>query len=149
MSQTRMGTGGSYDPASTRAREESPGGALMTDLVSMFAGVMLLISAAFGIIQGISAIANGDLYAAGSDYLYTFNMAFWGWTHLVIGVLCLAVAVGILVGASWGQVVGMIIAGISALANFAFLPHYPLWAITIIAVDVLVIRALAVQLERE
>ncbi|WP_345518323.1 DUF7144 family membrane protein [Nocardioides conyzicola] len=120
----------------------------MTDLVSVFAGVMLLISGAFGILQGASAIANDDLYSAGSDYLYKFDMDVWGWTHVVIGVLCVVVAIGILRGSSWAQVSGMIIAGLSAVANFAFLPRYPLWAITVIAVDILVIHALSTQLKR-
>ena len=36
----------------------------------------------------------------------------------------------------------MIVAIISAIANFAFLPYYPLWASLIIGVDVAVIWAL-------
>jgi hypothetical protein len=32
---------------------------------------------------------------------------------------------------------------LSALANFAFIPYYPFWAITIIALDIFVIWALA------
>jgi hypothetical protein len=136
MNQTSTGPTG--DPAE----------GFMTDFVSVFAGVLLLMSAAFGILQGASAIANDDLYSAGSDYLYKFDMDVWGWTHVVIGVLCVVVAIGILRGSSWGQISGIIIAGLSAIANFAFIPHYPLWAITVIAVDLLIIHALAIQLKR-
>lgn len=130
-----------------RRTSSDPAAGFLTDFISIFAGVLLLISAAFGLLQGASAIANDDLYSAGSDYLYKLDMTAWGWTHVVIGVLCLLVAIGILRGASWGQVSGMVIAGLSAIANFAFLPHYPLWAITIIALDVLIIWALSVQLK--
>jgi hypothetical protein len=38
----------------------------------------------------------------------------------------------------------MILAGLSALANFMFIPHYPFWSLLIIALDVFVIWALAV-----
>jgi len=124
-----------------------PAHGFLIDFVSILAGVLLLINAAFGILQGASAIANDDLYSAGSDYLYKLDMTVWGWTHVVIGVLCFVVAIGILRGASWGQVSGMVIAGLSAIANFAFLPYYPLWGITIIALDVLIIWALSVQLK--
>jgi membrane-associated PAP2 superfamily phosphatase len=120
----------------------------MTDVVGVLAGVLLLMSGAFEILQGAAAIANGDLYSAGSDFLYQFNMTVWGWVHLVIGVLSIIVGIGILGGRSWALVAGMIIAGLSAIANFAFLPHYPLWAITVIAVDLLIIHALSVQLRR-
>jgi hypothetical protein len=37
--------------------------------------------------------------------------------------------------------------GLSLIANFMFLPHYPLWAILIIALDVAIIWALAVYRE--
>jgi hypothetical protein len=120
----------------------------MTDVVSVLAGVLLLMNGAFEILQGASAIANDDLYSAGSDFLYQFDMTTWGWVHLVIGLLSIVVGIGVLAGKSWGLVSGMIIAGLSALANFAFLPHYPLWAITVIAVDLLIIHALSVQLRR-
>jgi hypothetical protein len=38
--------------------------------------------------------------------------------------------------------VGVFIAALSAIANFAFIPYYPLWSIAIIAVDIAVIWAL-------
>jgi hypothetical protein len=136
--EARTGTRVSNDPA----------GGFMTDVISMFAGVLLLVAAGFSILQGAAAIANGDIYAAGSDYLYDFNMTVWGWVYLVLGVLGLIVAIGVLRRTSWGQVSGMIIAGLSALANFASLPHYPLWAISVIAVDLLIIYALSTQLKR-
>ena len=41
-----------------------------------------------------------------------------------------------------GSHVGVILAAISALANFAFIPYYPFWSMLIIAVDVFVIWAL-------
>lgn len=134
--------------AAGRRVAADPAAGFMTDFISIFAGVLLLINAGFGILQGASAIANDDLYAAGSEYLYRLDMTVWGWTHVVIGVLSAIVAVGILRGTSWGYVAGMIIAGLSAIANFAFLPLYPFWAIIVIALDVLVIHALATQLKR-
>ena len=45
-------------------------------------------------------------------------------------------------GTSLARTVGVIIAGLSAIANFAFLPYYPVWAITVIAIDVTIIWAL-------
>ena len=43
----------------------------------------------------------------------------------------------------------MIIAGLSMLANFAFLPYYPFWAMTIIALNVLIVWALCTQYANE
>ena len=73
---------------------------------------------------------------------------------VVLGVptiykLLMEAAVGIFVlrGALWAGIVGIGIAGLSALANFLWLPYYPVWAILIITLDVIIIWALAAHRE--
>jgi len=124
---------------------DHPARGMLADLGAIFGGVLLLVSSGMGLLQGIAAVADDELYAAGSDYLYQFDMTTWGTVHIVLAVIGAVVGVGILVGTAWAQVVGMIVAGISALTNFAFLPHYPWWAIVVIAIDGFVIWALSVQ----
>ncbi len=50
--------------------------------------------------------------------------------------------VGLFSGAVWARTLGVIIAAVSILANFAWLPYYPIWAVVIIAFDFFVIWAL-------
>ena len=45
-------------------------------------------------------------------------------------------------GQVWGRSVGVGIAVLSMLANFVFIPYYPVWSLLIIALDVFVIWAL-------
>jgi hypothetical protein len=45
-------------------------------------------------------------------------------------------------GRVWGRTIGVILAGLSAIANFAFIPVYPFWAITVLVIDVVIIFAL-------
>jgi hypothetical protein len=49
----------------------------------------------------------------------------------------------LLSGATWARVVGIIVAVLSAITNFLFVPYYPFWSLLIIALDVFVIWALA------
>jgi hypothetical protein len=42
----------------------------------------------------------------------------------------------------WARVVGVVLAGLSMLANFMWLPYAPVWAIVLIAVDAFIIWAL-------
>ena len=49
----------------------------------------------------------------------------------------------ILSGQPWARAVGIGVAALSALSNFLFIPHYPIWALILIALDVAVIWALA------
>jgi hypothetical protein len=118
----------------------------VADFTGTFAGVLLLVVSGMDILQGISAMANDDLYAAGSENLYRFDLTAWGVVHIILGVLGVAVAIGILLWAAWGQITGIIVASLSILTNFMFLPNYPWWSITIIAFNALVIWALSVQL---
>ena len=120
---------------------------MFADVTATFGGVLLLLASFFDILQGGSAVANDDLYAQGSDYLYKFDMTAWGWVHVILGVLGVAVAIGILVRAAWGQITGIMVASLSALTNFAFLPFYPVWSAFIIGFNAVVIWALCSQLK--
>ncbi|MGY2702359.1 MULTISPECIES: DUF7144 family membrane protein [unclassified Nocardioides] len=119
----------------------------VADVTATFAGVLLIVVALLDILQGASAIANDDLYSQGSDYLYKFDMDVWGWVHVVLGVISIAVAVGIIRRVGWGQLGGMIVAGLGILTNFAALPHYPIWSVIVIAFYALVMWSLSVQMK--
>ena len=118
----------------------------LVDLTASFAGVLLIVTGLFDMLQGLAAVADPDFYAAGSDYLYRINVSAWGWIHLILGVLSVVVGGAIIARAAWGQVIGMIVAGLAMLTNFAFLPYYPWWSVTIIVFNGFVIWALSVRL---
>jgi hypothetical protein len=50
---------------------------------------------------------------------------------------------GLLAGQTWTRIV-RVVAVLSAVANFLFLPYYPFWSILVIALDVMIICALLV-----
>jgi hypothetical protein len=118
----------------------------VADVTVTFAAVLLLITALMEILQGLAAINDPDFFA-GADYTFDFNVTAWGWVHVILGVISVAVAIGLMTRKGWAQVLGLLIAGIGMLTNFAWLPHYPLWAILIIAINAFVIWALTVQLK--
>jgi hypothetical protein len=120
---------------------QSPGGEVAFG-VATFAGVLLVVLAVFQIIDGISAIANDTVFVRGLSYTWEFDVTAWGWIHLIIGLIALGTGIGIIMGQTWGFLVGIVIAALSALANFMFMPYYPFWALAVIALDVLVIWAL-------
>jgi hypothetical protein len=115
-----------------------------------FAGVMLATVGVFQILEGISAIAKDDIYVLSArDYVYKFDVTTWGWIHLLIGVIAVAVAIGILLAQTWGRIAGIAIAALSALTNFMFLPYTPVWTLIIIAFNGFVIWALCVQIAHD
>ena len=112
-----------------------------------FAGFMMIMIGVFHVISGIAGIAKDDVFVIGpaTEYAFKFDVTAWGWIHLIAGIIVLIAGFGLFSGATWARTVGVIVAGISAIANFAWLPYYPIWAIVILTVDILVIWALIVH----
>jgi hypothetical protein len=111
---------------------------------STFAACIMLMAGVFQAVQGLAALVNGtDFLVRTENYVFTFNATTWGWIHLILGIL-IAVAGGfILTGNIVARSLGIALAVFSAIANFLWLPYYPIWAIVIIALNVLIIWALA------
>ncbi|UGS38397.1 DUF7144 family membrane protein [Capillimicrobium parvum] len=107
-----------------------------------FAGVILALIGVFQLINGLQAIIHDDFFVVGEHYTFDLDTTVWGWIHLVIGIVMLLTAFGLFTRAGWAAVAGIIFAGLSAIANFFFIPYYPVWSIVIIALDVWVIWAL-------
>lgn len=114
--------------------------------VGAFAGVLLAAFASMQLLEGIAAISTGDLYVNDDAYAYSLDVTTWGWVHVVLGIVGILVGVGIVARQAWGQVAGIGVAFLAALANFAFLPYFPLWSMVLLAFNALVVWALANQL---
>jgi hypothetical protein len=110
-----------------------------------FAAVMLWLIGAWHAIAGLSGIINSEFYVLGREYVFEFDTTAWGWIHLIAGVLVFAAGVYLLSGAVWARTIGVILAVLSILVNFAWLPWYPVWSILMIAAGVLVVWALTVH----
>ena len=119
------------------------GGNALAASVSIFAGVMLVMTGAFQMLQGLSAILEDTIFVSGLEYTFEIDVTTWGWIHLVLGAIAGAIGIGIFSAQTWALVGGIVVAALQALSQFMFLPYYPFWAILIIALDVLVIWALA------
>jgi hypothetical protein len=108
-----------------------------------FGGSIMLVIGIFQIVVGLTAIFERAFYILADGYLFGFDVIGWGWVHLALGVLLLLGGGAVLAGQLWGRVLGIVLAALSAIANFLFLPYYPLWSMVIIAADVAVIWSLS------
>lgn len=110
--------------------------------LTVFAGAMLALVAFFQALVGLTAIFSSEYVVVTQNYVFSFDAALWGWIHLGLGVLLGAAAWFLFQGKVWARTVAVAVAGLNAVANFAWLPHTPVWSTLIIALDVLVIWAL-------
>jgi hypothetical protein len=114
--------------------------------VTVFAGVILATLGCFQILEGFAAVFKDDVFVRGINYTYKFDVTTWGWIHIVLGVIGVAVGLGILAGQTWATVGGLAIAVVSMLGQFMFMPYYPFWSMLVIFMDIVVIWALATRL---
>jgi hypothetical protein len=108
-----------------------------------FAGFMLIMIGVFQAMNGIAALAKDSFYVLGRDYAYEIDITGWGWIHLILGVLVALAGFYVFTGTLWARLIGIFVAVASAVTNFMFVPYYPVWSILIIALNVVVIWALA------
>jgi hypothetical protein len=107
-----------------------------------FAAFMMIIIGAFHVIAGLVAIIDDNFYVVGKEYVFQFDTTTWGWIHLVLGIVVGLAGISLFSGAIWARTVGVILALVSAIAAFAWLPYYPVWGIIILAMAVSVVWAL-------
>jgi hypothetical protein len=107
-----------------------------------FAATMMLMIGIFQVIAGLSAILDDQFFVTTPNYVFDLDVTAWGWVHLIIGVLLVVAAWGLYSGSTWAAATALVLAVISAVANFFFVPYYPLWSLLVIALDVWVIWAL-------
>ena len=123
--------------------EIQAGGAADTAVGSaFFAATMMIMVGVFQAIQGLVALFNDTFYLVGEKWTFQFDVSTWGWIHLLFGALLIAAGVFLLRGATWARWTAVVLAGLSAVVNFMWLPYYPLWGVLVIALDVAIIWAL-------
>ena len=107
-----------------------------------FAGVIMIIGGSLNLFYGIVAAVNDEWVVWTNQGDLYLDISQWGWVHIILGAVVLLSGIGVFSGNILARTVGVIVASVSLVANFFFLPAYPLWAITVIVLDVLVIWAL-------
>ncbi|TCJ93836.1 DUF7144 family membrane protein [Nocardia alba] len=111
--------------------------------ITMLAVIMLLVSGTLSILRGIADLTEDDVILIPNEYSYQLDVTGWGWIHLALGVLLVAVAIGMILTATWARVVTAGLAAVSIIANFASLPYCPWWSVIIIGIDLAVIWAVS------
>lgn len=123
----------------------TPAGRTWATGLTVFAAVMMMIGGFVQALQGIVALANSTFYVVGHKYTFQFNVTTWGWIHLLVGAGVAVVGIFLFMGSAWARWTGIAIVAVSAIANFAWIPYYPVWGIIVMALDGAVIWALSVD----
>ena len=121
------------------SRSESP----VAIGITVFAAAMLLLLGGSQFFLGLAGVINDEVFAKVGGYVFRFDATVWGWIHMILGVVFIFVGWFVLRGAAWAIWAAIGLAVLNGVLNFMWLPSQPFWAIALIAIDVIVICALA------
>jgi hypothetical protein len=107
-----------------------------------FAATMMTLIGVFQALAGLVAIFNDEFYVVAQNYTFDLDVSAWGWIHLIVGLAVLATGMGLFARKTWAGVTGIMLAMLSALTNFFFIPYYPIWSLVVIGLAIWVIWAL-------
>lgn len=114
---------------------------------AIFGGIVLIVAGAIEAIMGLVAILlpASTYFVATGEGILLFDVAGWGWWHLIIGIVMVLVGIFVLRGAGWARWTAVVLVGINAVSQIGLLGVQPWWSLIMIALDVLVIYALVVH----
>ena len=111
-----------------------------------FAGVMMALVGSFHVVQGLVALFDDDIFVvAESGLLVSVSYTTWGWVHVIGGVVLVIAGLCVFGGQVWARAVGVVLALASAVTSLGFMGAYPLWAVVVIGLDIVIVLALTVH----
>ena len=125
---------------SDRSYPPEPSGWAVGGIV--FAASVLTLIGCFQAITGLVAILDDDFFVVTRNYTFDLDASTWGWVHLLLGIALVITGWGLFTRATWAVVTAIILAMLSALGNFFFIPYYPAWSIVVLTLDIWVIWSL-------
>ncbi|WP_394553130.1 hypothetical protein ACDF64_02050 [Agromyces sp. MMS24-JH15] len=113
----------------------------------VFASIVLLVAGLFDLVYGLAAVIgpNSAYFLTTEGQLFLFDIAGWGWWHIIAGAAMIVVSLFLFRGATWARVVAIILVAFNGLSQLALLPVQPWWSIIVLALDILVLYALTVH----
>ncbi len=110
-----------------------------------FATVLMVFLGLWNVVDGLLALFNDEYFVVTPNQLLLFDLTAWGWVLLVLGVVQIVAGLALLTGAMWARIVTVVVAALNALVQLFFLAAYPVGAVLIMALGVLVIWAVLVH----
>jgi hypothetical protein len=129
----------SFDDA-TRYAEGEPRGAVLG--FTLTAAVLMMVSGLWSFLEGLAAIIKGQFFVVLPNYVYNISVTGWGWIHLIIGAAVFVAGAFLFMDKMWARIVGVVLACISAVVNFLYIPYSPVWSVIVIGLDVFIVWAL-------
>ncbi len=102
----------------------------------------MMVTGVLGFFEGLAAVIRGSFFVTLPNYAFSLSATSWGVVHIILGALLFIAGVALFADQTWARIAGVVLAAFMMIANFVYLPYYPVWAIVVIALNAFVIWAL-------
>jgi len=112
-----------------------------------FAGWLMVIIGSIDFFEGLIAVIRGQYYVLTPNQIVVFDLTTWGWIMMIWGIILLIAGFGLLSGQGWARWFVIIAGGLNFLLQLGFVGGaiYPLWALTGLALTIVVLYAVIVH----
>jgi hypothetical protein len=112
-----------------------------------FAGMLLLIVGAIDFFQGLIALFEDEYFVVTASGFLVVDLTAWGWIMLIWGVLLVCAGLGLIAAQGWARWFAIVVVSLNFIAQLGFLGNsqYPLWSLTVMALNIIVLFALTAR----
>ena len=112
-----------------------------------FASIVMVILGGIDFFQGLIALFEDEYYAVTGSGFLVVDLTTWGWIMLLWGVLLVLAGLALMAGRGWARWFTILLVSLNVFAQLGFLGNsqYPLWALTALALNVVVLYALTAR----
>ena len=109
--------------------------------------ILLLIISALDFFQGLIAIIRDDYYVLSPNQIVVFDLTTWGWITLLWSIVLAVIGFALLAAATWARWAAIVVVSLNFIVQLGFVgsAQYPLWALTVLALNIVVLYALIVR----
>jgi hypothetical protein len=110
----------------------------------VFSAVVLGVAGIMRIFDAIWAFRyHGVLPDNLENAIFGHSLKTYGWIYLIVAALLIVCSILVYMGSQLGRWLGIVAGAIACISAIWWMPYYPIWSLTYVAIGVLVIYGLA------
>ena len=112
-----------------------------------FAGIVMFIIGGLSMFQGLVALFDDEYFVPTRAGFLLVDLTAWGWIMLIWGALLVGAGFALQAGIAWARWFTIVVVALNFFAQLGFLGNSesPVWTLTLLALNVIVLYALTVR----
>ena len=112
-----------------------------------FAGVVMFLIGGLNMFQGLVAVFDDEYFVPTRSGLLLVDLTTWGWVMMIWGALLLVAGFAIQAGIGWARWFTIVLVAANIFGQLGFLGNSesPVWALTLLTLNLIVLYALTVR----